>query len=154
MKQTLPILFGLMATAVIAADVSGYAYWSSASLKGYAAKLAPKMNAGKSAAEPLADWGNHLAMVSYREADGEAEVHEKVVDIFVAQAGAATVVVGGKTVEPRNTGAGEIRGKTIQGGVRQKMAPGDVVHIPQNTPHQVLVEKGKSFTYFVIKVNQ
>jgi quercetin dioxygenase-like cupin family protein len=29
---------------------------------------------------------------------------------------------------------------------------GDIVHIPANTPHQLLVKK--NFTYFVIKVKQ
>ena len=35
-----------------------------------------------------------------------------------------------------------------------KLAAGDAVHIPANTPHQLLVENGKQFTYFVIKVQK
>jgi quercetin dioxygenase-like cupin family protein len=40
------------------------------------------------------------------------------------------------------------------GGTSHKLAAGDVVHIPANTPHQLLVEPGTQFTYFVVKVNQ
>jgi mannose-6-phosphate isomerase-like protein (cupin superfamily) len=154
MKQIVPIFFGLLASAVIAADVPGYVYWSSAELKSYEKKLAPKMDAGKSASTTLGKWGNNLAMVAHREADGQAEVHEKVVDFFIAESGEATLVVGGTVVEPRATAPGEVRGKTIKGGARQKLVTGDAVRIPHNTPHQLLVEKGKQFTYFVVKVDQ
>jgi hypothetical protein len=34
------------------------------------------------------------------------------------------------------------------------MAAGDVVHIPAKVAHQLLVEIGKQFTYFVIKVKE
>ncbi len=154
MKQIVPIFFGLIASAVIAADVPGYVYFSSAELKSYEKKLAPKMDEGKVASTTLGKWGNHLSMIAHREADGQAELHAKVVNFFVAQSGEATLVVGGTIVEPRTTAPGEVRGKSIKGGVRQKLAPGDSVHIPHNTPHQLLVEKGKQFTYFVIKVDQ
>jgi mannose-6-phosphate isomerase-like protein (cupin superfamily) len=148
------ILIGLFATAVIAADVPGYVYWSSAELKSYEKKLGPKMDAKKVASVTIGKWGNHNAMVAHREGDGEAELHEKVIDFFIPQSGVATLVTGGTIVEPRTTAPGEVRGKTINGGVRQKLGPGDAVHIPHNTPHQLLVEKGKQFTYFVVKVDQ
>jgi uncharacterized RmlC-like cupin family protein len=34
-----------------------------------------------------------------------------------------------------------------------KLGVGDVVHIPVKVPHQLLVEPGKQFTYFVVKVD-
>jgi mannose-6-phosphate isomerase-like protein (cupin superfamily) len=154
MKQTLAIVIGLAGMAAIAADVPGYVYWSSGSLKSYEKKLAPKIDANKVASQPLGNWGNHLAMIAHREGDGEAELHAKVVDFFLPQGGEATLIVGGTIVEPRDTGPGEVRGKAILGGTKQKIVAGDVIRIPQNTPHQVLVEQGKQFTYFVIKVNQ
>jgi mannose-6-phosphate isomerase-like protein (cupin superfamily) len=153
MKTALAVLIGFLATAV-AADVPGYTYWSSAALKAYGKKLAPKMDAKKSASESLAKWDNHWTMIAHREGDGEAEVHEKVVDFFIPQEGEATLVVGGAVVEPRNTGPGEVRGKSIQGGATQKIKPGDIIHIPKNTPHQVLMGGAKQFTYFVIKVQE
>jgi hypothetical protein len=148
------IVLGLFATLAIAAEVPGFVFWSSADLKAYGKKLAPKIDANKVASQQLGKYGNNLAMIAHREGDGEAELHEKVVDYFIPQEGAATLVVGGTIVAPRNTGPGEVRGKSITGGIRQKLGVGDVVHIPHNTPHQLLVETGKKFTYFVIKVDQ
>jgi quercetin dioxygenase-like cupin family protein len=32
------------------------------------------------------------------------------------------------------------------------LRPGDVVHIPRSTPHQVLVKPGSSVVYVVVKI--
>lgn len=77
-------------------------------------------------------------------------MHETVADIFLAEGGEATLVVGGKIAGSREAEKGELRGKAITGGTRVKLTPGDLVHIPRNTPHQLLVPK--NFTYLVIKV--
>ena len=74
-------------------------------------------------------------------------------DIFVVQNGAATLIVGGDMVDAKTTSPGEIRGTSINGGERVKLGAGDVIHIPANTPHQLLIEAGGKFTYFVIKVD-
>jgi len=37
-------------------------------------------------------------------------------------------------------------------GERRQVGEGDIIHIPANTPHQLLIENGKPFTYFVVKV--
>jgi mannose-6-phosphate isomerase-like protein (cupin superfamily) len=110
------------------------------------------MNEHKLATEQFGTWGNNLAMIAHREADGEAEVHEKVVDYIIVESGDATIVVGGTVPNGKTTAPGEIRGPSIEGGVKKKLATGDVLRIPQNTPHQLLVEKGKQFTYMVVKV--
>ena len=63
----------------------------------------------------------------------------------------ATLIVGGTAVNPKSTGAGEVRAPSINGGERRQLAAGDLVNIPANIPHQVLVAAGKQFTYFVVK---
>jgi mannose-6-phosphate isomerase-like protein (cupin superfamily) len=154
MKKAMLAVFALAAVPLLArADVPGFVIWSGAELKGYGKKLAPKMNEKKVASERLALFGNHLAMIAHREADGEAELHETQADIFVVQVGAATLVVGGEMVDGKTTGPGEVRGPSIKGGERKPLGPGDVVHIPAKIPHQLLVPAGKEFTYFVIKVD-
>ena len=140
----------LLATALLAKDPAGFEYWPGSELKAYGAKLSPKMNAQKVASQDLVKFGNHWFSVSHREGNGEAELHEHVADVFVVESGLATLVVGGKVVNGRTTAPGEIRGASIQGGEQHKLAPGDIVHIPANTPHQLLVSK--EFTYFVMKV--
>jgi mannose-6-phosphate isomerase-like protein (cupin superfamily) len=152
MKTTLVAAL-LVATPLMAAEPPGFVYWSSADLKAYGGKLAPKMNAGKVAAEQLAKWGNHSAMVAHREGDGEAEVHQGQADVFVVQDGEATLVIGGEVEGGRTTAPGEIRAPSIKGGSKKPLAAGDVVHIPAKVAHQLLIAPGRKFTYFVVKVD-
>jgi mannose-6-phosphate isomerase-like protein (cupin superfamily) len=139
---------------VIAAEPAGYKYWSASELKAYSKTLAPKLNAQKFASDRIAEFGNHYAMVAYREGNGEAELHETESDLFVVSSGTATLVVGGSIPNGHTTAPNEIRGKSIEGGSKQKISAGDVVHIPPKTPHQVLLEPGAKFTYFVLKVKE
>lgn len=150
MKQTLPLLFAGLLAPLAAQAPPGYSYWSKADIQKLEAGLPAKMTAQKVATQDLAKWGNHWAMLAHREGDGEAELHTTTADIFVVQSGEATLITGGKVAGPHEVSAGEVRGPKVEGGVRRRLAPGDVVHIPENTPHQLLVPK--NFTYFVIKV--
>lgn len=104
------------------------------------------------AAQDLSRYGNHYTMLAWRDATGAAEVHQHEADIFVVESGAATLVTGGKLINPHEQKAGEIRGSSIDGGDRRSIATGDIIHIPAGVPHQLLIEKGKPFTYFVVKV--
>jgi mannose-6-phosphate isomerase-like protein (cupin superfamily) len=119
-------------------------------LKAAEGKLAQKKE--PFASQELARYGNHYTMLAYREETGSSEVHEHEADFFVVQQGEATLVTGGKVVNPKTQKPGEIRGSSITGGERHALATGDIVHIPAGTPHQLLIEKGKPFTYFVVKV--
>ena len=144
----------ICALPLIGAAPAGFKYWSAAELKGFQKTLAPKINAQKVATERLSDFGNHYTMVAHREGSGEAEFHENEADLFVVQSGTATLVVGGQMHEGKTTAPGEIRAPSIDGGTKQKMGAGDIVHIPSKTPHQVLLEGSKEFTYFVMKVKE
>lgn len=104
------------------------------------------------AAADLDRYGNHYTMLAYREATGSSEVHEHEADFFVVENGEATLLTGGKVVNPKTLKPGEIRGTSIEGGERHTVSTGDIVHIPAGVPHQLLLEKGKPFTYFVVKV--
>lgn len=138
-----------LATVALAADEHVDIY-SAQELRAMSEKLARKR--APFAAQDLARYGNHYTMLAQREATGSAEVHEHEADLFVIQGGEATLVTGGKVVNGRAEKAGEIRGSSIQGGERHRVATGDIIHIPAGVPHQLLIEKGRPFTYFVIKV--
>jgi mannose-6-phosphate isomerase-like protein (cupin superfamily) len=137
---------------LLAADPAGFTMWKSSELKGFETKLKPKMDAQKIGMQNLANFGNHTAMVVHREASGQAELHVTVADVFVVQSGEGTVVVGGKIPSEKTTAPGEVRGPSVQGGSKHAVSAGDIVHIPANTPHQMLVDPGKQVTYFVVKV--
>ncbi len=147
-------LLAIASFPLAAADPPGFMYWSASELKGFEKTLSPKIDAKKVATQPLANFGNHNVLVAHREGTGEAELHEKWVDFMVVESGEATLVVGGKMRDSRNTGPGEFRAAAVDGGTKRKLSPGDVVRIPVNTPHQMLLDPGKQFTYFVIKVEE
>jgi mannose-6-phosphate isomerase-like protein (cupin superfamily) len=149
------LLFGLsamillLAMALVAADPEGFAMYSSADLK--ARVDAAKPDDHKVRMNRAGSWGNHSMLAIRRDGDGEAEVHDTQVDVVFVRSGEGTLILGGTVVEPRTTGPGEIRGKSITGGVSKKMAAGDVIHIPAKIPHQMLVPK--TLTFEVVKVD-
>jgi glc operon protein GlcG len=86
-----------------------------------------------------------------REAPGEVEYHERVVDVMHVVEGTATVVTGGDMVEAREVGPGELRARTVEGGEAHELREGDVLAIPNGVPHQ-FTEVSDPFLYFVVKV--
>jgi mannose-6-phosphate isomerase-like protein (cupin superfamily) len=93
-------------------------------------------------------------MLSFRGRSGIAELHENFADLFVVLDGRATLVTGGTVAGAETISPGEIRGTSIEGGVRQELRAGDVAHVPAGVPHQMLVPGDKTFTSFVMKVQQ
>jgi len=75
------------------------------------------------------------------------------VDVWIVQAGEATLIVGGTMIQPKTVKPHEIRGTSIEGGETKHLKPGDIVHIPVKVPHQLKIATGKTFTYLVIKVD-
>jgi mannose-6-phosphate isomerase-like protein (cupin superfamily) len=99
-----------------------------------------------------ADFGDHLLEISHREVDGKCELHKVKADVIVIQTGTATLVTGGEVINPKDTGANEIQGSGIKGGVTRTVAPGDVIEIPAGVPHQFFLAPGAQITYLVVKV--
>jgi mannose-6-phosphate isomerase-like protein (cupin superfamily) len=141
---------GLMA-ATKPADI-----YSKADIQQRTQKLAAqsKSKGGAFAGETIERYGNHLTMLAHRETSGSSELHEHDADVFMIVEGDATLVYGGKMVNAHTESAGELRGSGVDGGEKQTLAVGDVVHIKPNIPHQMLVSPGHTVTYFVVKVKQ
>jgi mannose-6-phosphate isomerase-like protein (cupin superfamily) len=133
---------------------AGFEYWSAASLKQIGQTLSQEAakDSNHLAVRQLADFPNELFLLGRREADGQVEWHETQADVFVVQSGSATLLVGGTMINGETVAPQEKRNGSIQGGVRQKLSAGDIVHIPARVPHQLLLDGAHEFTYFVIKV--
>jgi glc operon protein GlcG len=99
----------------------------------------------------LLDAARYKIDAGRREAPGEVEYHERVVDVMRVVKGRARVVTGGEMVEPREVAAGEVRARTIEGGTTHELSEGDVLAIPNGVPHQ-FVDVSDPFLYFVVKV--
>ena len=151
MKKT--ILVFVPVFMAIAAVPSGYDHWTAEQLRTREEVLHKTLKNGL-ASETLGHWGNHLLLKTRREASsGQAESHEKQADLIVVQSGQATIIIGGKIVNAKTTATNEIRGTSIEGGERQALKAGDIVHVPVKTPHQVLLDAGQTLDYVVLKVD-
>lgn len=99
---------------------------------------------------PLLEVDGYKVHASRREKPGLVEVHEHETDVVYVLEGTATLVTGGRLVDPKEIAPGEIRAGDVEGGEAHKLARGDVVIIPPNTPHW-FKEASNPFLYFVVK---
>jgi len=148
-------LMSVMATTVLAQN-SGVDYYSAADLQGMAQQLRQQdsLRTAGIAPEMLVKYPGHYTMLTIRAVEGRVEEHAHYADVFFIVDGEASLTTGGTVVDAETIAPGEIEGKRIEGGVTRKLAKGDVIHISPNIPHQMLIEKGKSLTYFVVKVKE
>jgi uncharacterized RmlC-like cupin family protein len=150
MKKTMLMFFPVF--LAVAAVPAGYEHWTAEQF-GAHEKALHKATKDGLASETLGSWGNHLLLKTRREASsGRAELHEKQADLIIVQSGHATIIVGGKILNGQTSAPNEIRGTSIEGGERQTLKAGDVVHVPARTPHQV-VDTSQAFDYIVLKVD-
>ena len=107
-----------------------------------------------SASVKVSEYPNHYTMLSYRSKSGGGEIHEKFADFFYVVHGSATLLTGGKLLNPAPASPGEIRGSGVEGGTETPLHEGDFVHIPAGVPHRLVLADGQDFYYFVIKVKE
>jgi quercetin dioxygenase-like cupin family protein len=99
---------------------------------------------------PLTENPLYKIHASRRDAPGVGEVHVADTDIIYVLSGRATFVTGGKLVDARETAPGELRGPRIAGGATRELVAGDVVVVPNGTPHWFKAVDGP-LTYYVVK---
>ena len=133
-----------------AGDPATPVFWTAAQMKEIDSRLAARQdpvthNAG---ARLIAS-----ANVIYRTGPSQSEIHEKQGEIIFIREGEGAILVGGKMVGGKLERADEIRGDSIDGGMRYNVAAGDTLYIPVNTPHQFFVDSGKHFAITIVKLN-
>ena len=94
---------------------------------------------------------NYMVHASHRESAGMAEVHELDADIIYVLDGSATFVTGGTVENRKTTAPNEIRGSSITGGEVRRITKGDVIIVPNGTPHWFKDVSGP-LNYYVVKV--
>ena len=94
---------------------------------------------------------NYMVHASRREKAGLSEVHDLDTDIIYVLDGTATVVTGGKSVDPKTIEPGEHRGTALEGGETRQLKKGDILIVPKGTPHWFKQVDG-TFLYYVVKV--
>ena len=157
MRQTAIMLISSFLISALGAQAQTMQldHWSKAQLLDRAKHLQEQAARGDgSASETLEKYPHHYTMLAFRQKSGGGELHQNFADNFVILDGRATVVTGGSIVEQKTVALGEIRGKSVEGGTRQEVKAGDIVHVPADMPHQTLVAEGDTVTYFVIKAEE
>ena len=112
-------------TMVSAADVAAMMAKAKADRKADQALLAQSMI-------QLAPYNVSL---EYRAAVANAAVHETEAELFYVIDGSATLVTGGKLTADATRNGANLTGKGIEGGTSRKVAKGDFIMVPENTPH-------------------
>lgn len=94
---------------------------------------------------------HYMVNTSRRDKPGLAEIHALDTDIIYVLEGNATLVTGGTAVDAKQTEPNEMRGSRIEGGITRQLSKGEVIIVPNNTPHWFKDVNGE-FLYYTIKV--
>lgn len=79
----------------------------------------------------------YMANLEYRASVGAAAVHEKEAELMYVVDGSGTILTGGTLVNQTRMNPANLTGIAIDGGTPQKIAKGDFIFIPENTPHWI-----------------
>jgi uncharacterized protein GlcG (DUF336 family)/mannose-6-phosphate isomerase-like protein (cupin superfamily) len=138
--QELAVIGADAAAAAVAADGRDAAYFPDAEVR-------HRFSTGGL----LLDERGYKVDAGRRDAPGEVEYHERVVDVMRIVKGGATILTGGTLVDARVVGPGEMRASAVSNATTRRLFPGDVLAVPAGVPHQ-FVEVSDPFLYFVVKV--
>ena len=85
----------------------------------------------------LVSVGPYPAQLEYRipGSPPSASVHKAQAEFIYIVAGGCTLITGGALVDPKDNGP-NMGGSGITGGTPRKVAKGDYIMVPPNTPHQ------------------
>jgi mannose-6-phosphate isomerase-like protein (cupin superfamily) len=100
---------------------------------------------------PIVSDPSFVVLANRREA-GEVEYHEHTNHVFVMVEGEATLVVGGKMVNPKQTAPNQMRAPSVEGGQTYHLSKGDVITIPAKTPHWFKEVPTKTVAYYAVNI--
>jgi mannose-6-phosphate isomerase-like protein (cupin superfamily) len=85
------------------------------------------------------------ANLEYRVAgvDTPATLHETEAELIFVVDGAGTLISGGKLIEEKRSNPTNLTGKDVDGGTSQRIAKGDYIFLPENTPHAFRKTEGR-----------
>lgn len=127
-------------------------FWTPGELNQQAKVLSSQATAGNGTAmATLTRLPNQYTMLITRNSSGGAELHTRWCDYLVVLDGEGTELTGGSIVDRHEEADGEIRGTRLEGAKSHALRKGDIIFIPDGTPHQTIEAPGKSITIFVIK---
>ncbi|WP_206242479.1 cupin domain-containing protein [Novosphingobium terrae] len=85
--------------------------------------------------QPLVGLGTYRASLEYRQGVSGAATHEAEAEWVQVVEGSGTLVTGGRLETPQRTGPTNLTGHGIIGGSMRPITKGDMLIIPEGTPH-------------------
>jgi len=131
-----------------------YVLWSAAVVDAAAERLEQSLGDKALVWETIGNYEGHSVYLVLRGRTSRAEIHDTESDVQISIRGKATSVVGGVLLDAESLPRKQQRGTTIEGGVRQELTPGDVMHIPPGAPHQLLIAPEDDYMYLLIKIDE
>jgi len=90
--------------------------------------------------------------LEYRTGKAPAAVHTAQAELIIVLEGAGTVTTGGTLVDAVSGTNGNISGKDITGGTPQHLVKGDMLLVPQGTPHVMVPDAAGPFVLATLHV--
>ena len=84
---------------------------------------------------PILQLAPYRANLEYRTGVGPAAVHENEAELFYVLDGSGTLITGGKLVGEKRLNPHNLTGTGVEGGASRAVAKGDMLIVPENTPH-------------------
>jgi mannose-6-phosphate isomerase-like protein (cupin superfamily) len=109
-----------------------------------------KVSAAFAKGGPLIETSGYKVLAGRRQGPGLVELHTRETDVFYIVDGTATFVTGGTMVNSKLVSPGQMRATSITGGEAHHLKKGDVLIVPNGTPHQ-FIETSNPFLYFIVK---
>ena len=149
MNFRVPTLIFALLIPLSAADPNEPRFWSARQMKDMDSRISANI-------DPARHLGSERFMDSafelHRDGPSEGEIHDKLAHFIIVRSGEGALLIGGKLIGAKVSAVDEQRGPSIEGGQKYPVSAGDVLYVPANTPHQFLVEPGKSLTATIVKI--
>jgi mannose-6-phosphate isomerase-like protein (cupin superfamily) len=102
--------------------------------------------------EPILQLAPYKAQLEYRPLKAPAALHEKDAELFVVLQGTGDIITGGKLVNEKRVNPANLTGSDIADGQTHHVVKGDVLIVPNNTPHQVVPTGGAPIVVMTMHV--
>ena len=117
-------------------------------------ELEKKLSTGNNVEDLIGGAGMETRVAIQHDANrvgSDAELHDASDDVYYVLKGKATLLLGGKLVDPKEVSPGEWRSKKTEGAQTVEINAGDLIVVPRGTVHHRTVT-GKGFSMILIKI--
>ena len=146
------IAVGQSSTNVSIDDPENYVLWNASVVEAAADRLEDTLGDKALVWETIGNYAGHSIYLVLRGKTSRAEIHDTESDVQISIRGSALSIVGGELVGAESLPRKQQRGTSINGGNRQQLTSGAIMHIPPGVAHQLLIDS--PYMYLLIKIDE